>query len=207
MDRGLRKLLKRLLPCAIALVGAFSACAEGDGLEVLWWQVGDWEDETGTSLGNVSVERLHNGGTTTAAELGVDSARIREVTTGTYLKMLDIDESGTTHAFTLDSMSVPMTWVADVSAFSSGSAAYAFVIELGNYESGTWATLAVSESASYADLRSNGHIYDAADTYMPGYASSWTPTSYVVPEPNSGLLTLMGCILFALKRKRRLNHG
>lgn len=199
--------IKKLLPCAMAFAGAFSACAEGDGLQVLWWQVGDWEDETGASLGDVIVERLNNGGYTTAAELGVDSARIREVTTDTYLQILDIDEYGNTLDFTLDSMGVPMTWVADVSDFASGSAGYAFVIELGNYESGIWSTLAVSESASYADLYGNGHIVTSTGTYDPQYAAPWAPTSYVMPEPDSALLTLMGCALLALKRKRRMANG
>lgn len=202
-------LIARILPCVLMMIGAFSAFAEDDGLHVLWWQVGDWEDETGASLGDVSVERLHGGGYTTAADLGVDSARIREVTTDTYLKMLDIDENGNVLDFTLDSMDVPMTWVADVTGFASGSAGYAFVIELGNYESGTWSTLAVSDAASYSDLYSNSHIATISDTgtYDPQYAAPWMPTAYVVPEPDSALLTLLSCALQALRRKRRIANG
>lgn len=194
----------------MAMVGAFSACAEGDGLEVLWWQVGEWDDysETGESLWRVSVEQ-RDGSYTTAGDLGVDSARIREVTTDTYLKIMDIDEYGNALDFTLDSMGVPMTWVADVSSFASGSTEYAFVIELGNYESGTWSTLAVSESVSYADLSRNDHIVTVQNTgsYDPQYATPWAPATYVVPEPDSGLLILVGSALFALKRKRRRVNG
>lgn len=201
-------LVARLLACAIVAFSVAHAFAEGDGLQVLWWQVGDWEDETGSSLGDVIVERFNGAGPTTAAELGVDSARIREVTSDTYLKMLDIDEYGNVLDFSLDGMNVPMTWVADVSGFSSGSAGYAFVIELGNYESGVWSTLAVSESASYADLHANRHVVSIRDTgsFDPQYATPWAPATYAVPEPGSGLLTLVGCMLLALKRRRSGSH-
>lgn len=206
---GMNGSIARLATCAVALLGAFSSFAAGDGLEVLWWQVGDWEDETGASLAGISVERVNHDGYTTAAELGVDSARIREVNSGTYLKMLDIDEYGNVLDYSLESMSIPMTWVADVSEFASGSAGYAFVIELGNYQSGSWATLAVSETASYADLYANNHVMTVRDagSYIPQFATPWAPTYYVVPEPSSDLLTLVGCMLLALKRKRRESNG
>lgn len=210
MNRRLGAVLKKwLLTGAMALAGVLSACAEGDGMEVIWWQVGDWEDttETGDSLGSVLVDLCNGGGFTTAKDLGVGSARIREVNSGDYLKILEIDEYGNIHDFSLDSMNVPMRWVADVSGFASGSAESAFVIELGNYESGTWSMLAVSESASYVDLRGSGHIVNASETYEPMYATPWAPTTYFVPEPNSALLTLVGCALLALRRKRRRSHG
>ena len=192
--------LHRLLLCfAVAL---FACAARADELTVLWWQVGDWTDETetGESLRNVAVSRF-DGTTTTAYDLGATAARIREVSTGTYLKIMDIDELGQPIDFTLDYIDVPMRWVADISGFSSGSPEYSFVIELGNYDDSSWSLLALSETATYADLAANHHIETASD-YNPNPVAAWMPTSYVVPEPTSCLLVLIGTALLALRRRR-----
>ena len=190
----------RAIFCFAAVLLASTACADGDsGLMVLWWQVGDWQDETetGESLANVAVE-LVNGETSNAKALGVTHARIREVSTGALLPILDPDNvSGAP----LADMDVPMRWMADVSAYASGSPEYAFVIELGNYDGSNWATLAVSETATYADLSANGNIITSSD-YNPQFATPWMPTAYVVPEPTSGMLVLVGAALLALRRRR-----
>jgi hypothetical protein len=78
-------------------------------------------------------------------------------------------------------------------------------LELGNYENGSWArTTMVSESKSYSELLANRHIsqWDIMD--MPE-GLGWNPGFYsVVPEPSSGLLTMLGISLLALRRKRRI---
>ena len=78
-----------------------------------------------------------------------------------------------------------------------------FAIELGNYNNGTWTTLATSGSLDYTSLQSAGY------TYMPSSGelalatlTAWAPTAYSVPEPSSGLLLLLGASLLALKRRR-----
>ena len=198
-----RHIFVRLLLGLSATFAAYTALADGDdGLKVLWWQVGDWLDdsETGESLADVSV-KLISGGTTTAADLGVTHARIREVSSGSYLKIMDIDEDGNPIDFTLNAIDVPMRWVADISDFASGSPEYVFVIELGNYEGSSWSMLAVSETATYADLAANGNIITRSD-YNPAYATPWMPMSYVVPEPTSGMLVFVGAALLALRRRR-----
>ena len=111
-----------------------------------------------------------------------------------------------TQTFTLDAINVPMTWKADVSAYASGSPEYAFIIELGNWDGSNWSTLALSETASYADLVANNHI-DTSSGYNPNPVAPWMPTSYVVPEPSSGLLLLVGAALLALRRRKRRAHG
>ena len=94
-----------------------------------------------------------------------------------------------------------MTWQADVSAFASGSPEYAFVIELGNLDGSAWSTLAVSETVTYADLAANSHI-DNVSGYNPNPITPWEAQSYVVPEPTSGMLVLVGAALLALRRRR-----
>ena len=190
---GIHSFVRALCVSAAILL----ACTvHAEDYAVLWWQVGDFTDPD--SLENVEVERVDGGGKTTAADLGVGYARIREVTSGDYLYMLR-QETGD---FVLESINVPMTWVADVSKFASGSPEAAFVIELGNYDSGNnWSTLALSETATYADLVANNHI-ETASGYIPNPVAIWIPTSYVVPEPTSGLLVLIGTALLALRRRR-----
>ena len=200
MAAGGKQLFARLLFCFAAIFLACTVRAEDDGLRVLWWQVGDFTDPD--SLENVAVERVNGGGMTTAADLGVTHARIREVSTDTYLKMLN----PATQTFTVDAINVPMTWKADVSAYASGSPEYAFIIELGNWDGSNWSTLALSETASYADLVANNHI-DTSSGYNPNPITPWMPTSYVVPEPSSGLLVLVGAALLALRRRKRRAHG
>ena len=198
MKAGMQTLFRALCGVA-AILFACDVHADdfADEFYVLWWQVGDLTDPA--SLGDVEVERVNNGGTTTAAALGVEYARIREVTSGEYLKMLSPEGDG----FTLEAINVPMTWVADVTKFSSGSTEYAFMVELGNYDGSNWATLAVSEVVSYADLAggNNPHIVTSSG-YNPNPASAWVATSYVVPEPTSGMLVLVGAALLALRRRR-----
>ena len=73
------------------------------------------------------------------------------------------------------------------------------------YESGTWSTLAVSEPATYNDLVNA--IAPAEGGYTPHYVTPWNPAAYVVPEPSSGLLVLVGAALLALRRRKRRAHG
>lgn len=195
MVSGGNKLFARLLFGFAAIFLVRTVRAEDDGLRVLWWQVGDMTDRT--SLEEVEVKRVNDGGMTTAADLGITHARIREVSTDTYLKMLNPG----TQTFTLDAINVPMTWKADVSDYASGSPEYAFIIELGNWDGSNWSTLAVSETVSYNSLDANSHI-DHVSGVNPNPITPWVATSYVVPEPTSGMLVLVGAALLALRRRR-----
>ena len=201
MMAGGKRLFARLLLGFAAIFLACAARAEDDGLRVLWWQVGDFTNPD--SLENVAVERVNNGGMTTAADLGVTHARILEVSTGNTVLLLDPDTADT---YSLVAMDVPMTWLADVSAYASGSPEYAFIIELGNWDGSNWSTLALSETVSYNSLDANSHI-DHVSGINPNPITPWVATSYVVPEPSSGLLLLVGAALLALRRRKRRAHG
>ena len=86
--------------------------------------------------------------------------------------------------------------------FSAGTPEYSFIVELGNIDaSDNWTTVATSASAAYSTL--GDYIHETFDI-NPGQIAVWTPTEFsaVVPEPSSGLLTVIGLALLALRRRR-----
>ena len=86
--------------------------------------------------------------------------------------------------------------------FSAGTPEYSFIVELGNIDSSdNWTTVATSASATYSSL--SGFIHETFDI-NPGQIAVWSPNMFTaVPEPSSGLLTLIGFAFLALRRKRK----
>ena len=87
--------------------------------------------------------------------------------------------------------------------FSAGSPEYSFIVELGNIDSSdNWTTVATSAAATYSSL--GNYIHQTFDI-NPGQIAVWAPTAFSVPvpEPSSGLLTLIGFAFLALRRKRK----
>ncbi len=86
--------------------------------------------------------------------------------------------------------------------YSAGTPEYSFIVELGNIDSSdNWTTVATSASASYSSL--GDYIHQTFDV-NPGQMAVWTPSHFTaVPEPTSGLLTLIGFAFLALRRKRK----
>lgn len=86
--------------------------------------------------------------------------------------------------------------------YSAGTPEYSFIVELGNIDSSdNWTTVATSASATYSSL--GAYIHETFDI-KPGQIAVWSPTHFTaVPEPSSGLLTLIGFAFLALRRKRK----
>ena len=92
--------------------------------------------------------------------------------------------------------------------YSAGDPEYSFIVEIGNVvwdeNSGTasWVeTVATSAAAAYSTL--GAYIHQTFDI-NPGQMAVWTETSFnAVPEPSSGLLTVIGFAFLALRRKRK----
>lgn len=215
MKKPVMQFLVRLVVLFAAVLIAPAARADADDFMILWWQVGDPGDESddGVSLQKVVVQGVNGAPSTTAYDLGVNAARIRATSgdTETYLNMINPNaQFNPTIArldFDMDYMNVPTLWRADITDFASGSPAYMFVVELGNYENGEWSTLAVSETVSYSDLSNSQAIVPSNVEYNPHYVKPWVAESYVVPEPTSGMLVLVGAALLALRRRKRRAHG
>ena len=171
--------------CLMA-VGVFLARAEET---VLWWQV----------LGDPDVTTFHEG-VKKASELGVEDARVR-TSEGDYL-VLPMEFGG--EIVDGDSYSLPMG-DAGFALLPSSPEALSFMVELGNWDASTdsWVGIAQSRSYTYAELQD--HIIQGWGGPNPGMAGGmWIAEGYVVPEPSSGILLLIGGGLLALRRKRRM---
>ena len=85
--------------------------------------------------------------------------------------------------------------------YSAGTPEYSFIVELGNIDSSdNWTTVAKSAATAYSSLGDYIHPTFSID---PSSLAAWTPVDFVAtPEPSSGLLTLMGIAIVALRRRR-----
>ena len=193
--------MKKAIKTALLLAAVFVAtvsCEAAEGGEVLWWMVGeDYKSITGTVTSD--------GSTMTAEQLGVTDARVRwQDGSGNkgYLTLYGLDADGNVH--TLDGsagVGLPAEFFGDLGSLSGES--YSFVLELGNYNEGSWVhTSMESEAVKYETLVANKHISEWRET-TPTYGTPWKPTNFtVVPEPSGGLLMLTGCALLMLRRRR-----
>ena len=195
--------MKKAIQTAVLLASVFVAtvsCEAAEGGEVLWWMVGeDYKSITGTVTSD--------GPTMTAEQLGVTDARVRwQDGSGNkgYLTLYGLDADGNVH--TLDGsagVGLPAEFFGDLGSLSGES--YSFVLELGNYNEGSWVhTSMESEAVKYETLVANKHISEWRET-TPTYGTPWKPTNFtVVPEPSGGLLMLTGCAFLMLRRRRRI---
>jgi hypothetical protein len=197
--------LARIAALAATILTTGVASAEDD---VLYWMIDDSATVTKTDGTEVGVsEFLSNPveGSAFAARIRVTGESITEDTfLDLYVPGYGIDVGSGECGVEFSTVGgywgsgVPTGNQSPLGSFSA--AEYSFIIELGNIDSSdNWTTVATSAATAYSDLAD--YIYQAFDL-SPSPAAVWTPTTFNVPEPSGGLLTMMGLALLALRRKR-----
>ena len=189
------KQIAKIIFCVV-LASAVQARAEGDLL--LYFQIVD--NPTIINLAGVEVASdayTWNG-------LDVNAARVVSMNGNVDTPLsLSYNAGGTLTptGVSMVNMGVNMPLYA---ALPDDPSSLSFAIELGNYNDGTWTTLATSGSLDYNSLENSGYTYmPSAGDLALATLTAWAPTAYSVPEPSSGLLILLGASLLALKRRRR----
>lgn len=205
--------VKRILTLVLASWSLWSASADegGTGGETLiLWMLDDPVIQEVNGGGSVRLGALEGRGE--AAGLGVNAVRVSATQSSGSVVYLDLmSDDGLQGYIELPGIKkVGGEWVetwkagptyADIAGYSF-DASVSFAIELGNWsDDGTWLILAVSQSSTLEELRSKEYVFSSA-TDMQGHLP-WTGGAYVVPEPSSGLLLLVGAGLLSLRRRRR----
>ena len=200
----MRNFLHKSLLLLSLFAAVWSCSAE---VEVLWWTVSA-DDDVDWYGNDVSVEDLPGYGV--EVENGGLAARISYVdnpnnpSDSGYLNFWMLSNTEPPHPVPQDtvgmsSFMVPIDGYADV----TDKAGYTFMIELGNFENGKWVAIVTGEAQSYSYLDAQESIgtWDMTKE-LSGLAGLDWSTSYAVPEPNSGVLLLLGGALLALRRRR-----
>ena len=201
---------------AVVLTAGISSAADND---VLYWMVDG--TATVTPMGCDSTTTVSDFFTSLGDEYGSDfAARIR-VTGG------DIAEDTFLHLYIpghgvdpgsgelgVEFSEVGGYWGAGVPTgnqspsgdYSAGTPEYSFTVELGAIDADDkWTTVAWSAATAYSEL--GNYIHQTFDM-NPQSMAVWTPTQFTyVPEPTSGLLTVIGFALLALRRRKFHGSG
>ncbi len=197
---------------AVALTAGVASADE----DILYWMVDSSatveKDGVTTSVASFFESYGAPEGSAFAARVRVTGGDIQDghdVFLDLYIPGIGLDEGG--GAWGVEFSDAGGYWGAGVPTgnqspsgdYSAGTPEYSFIVELGNIDSSdNWTTVATSAAASYSSL--GNYIHQTFDI-NPGQIAVWAPTAFSVPvpEPSSGLLTLIGFAFLALRRKRK----
>ena len=204
-----------ILKIAAFVTVALTAGVASAGDDVLYWMVDSSatveKDGVTTSVSSFFDNYAAPEGSAFAARVRVTGGDIQDgqdVFLDLYIPGSGLDEGG--GAWGVEFSDAGGYWGAGVPTgnqspsgdYSAGTPEYSFIVELGNIDSSdNWTTVATSASATYSSL--GEYIHQTFDI-NPGQIAVWSPSMFTaVPEPSSGLLTLIGFAFLALRRKRK----
>ena len=205
-----RRLYRIAALIAIVLTAGVSSASD----DVLYWMIDkdakfiNWEEEIPLSK-FLAEHKLAGEGSTFAARIrviGGDIGANDDVFLDLYIPGYGLDVGGGEYG--VEFSEVGGYWGAGVPTgnqspsgnYSAGDQEYCFMVELGNIDSNdNWTTVAWGEAKPYSQLVD--YIHETFDM-NPSDLAVWTPASFTIPEPTSGLLTAIGFALLALRRKK-----
>ena len=223
-------MLGKLVGMAVLSAVVLTTGVASAGDDILYWMVDDSATITtdaessppttatiGDFFGNIGryFPDLASEGSAFAARVRVTGGDIQDgqdVFLDLYIPGYGLDEGGGEYGVAFSEVGgywgagVPTGNQSPSDVYSAGSPEYSFIVELGNIDSSdnwttvNWTTVATSASATYSSL--GAYIHETFDI-NPGQIAVWTPTQFtMVPEPTSGLLTVFGIALLALRRRK-----
>lgn len=215
MDRAFAMMTVRRILSAFLMLACVSAFGD-NGSAVMLWFVND-PQVTVNGGGQVDVRDLP--GWSADEDANELAARVRAVDgdgTSVYLDLWYYDDASGAY---LKDLGLKEAWVNEKGQSGVNyspiptaldPATAQFVVELGRlaWDEGEqellWQiTLAISTSATYAELMASGHI-SPGELAIPDH-SPWSNFAFVVPEPSSGLLVLLGGAFCLLRRRKSLH--
>lgn len=197
----MRNISTRICVLALALGVVCSVFATEP--EVLWWRVdeSDTVDWYGSEISAYDLASMKGG--ELYARVSVRDATGAHVK---YLNLYTFDDSEPPQIIPSDGATTQQLGVPPVNSFADlgiySGAEWSFAVELGNTIDGAWTAYVVSEVRSYDSLGSHRTNWTPGMSHV--HQIEWVPSSFVVPEPCSGLLLLLGGGLLALRRRRNV---
>lgn len=191
----MRSFLKRLALCLLASAGLAGA-VRADEAGVLYWMVSNPSIvRNGKTVSSLADYKSPEG-------YVAEAARVVATKDGetVFLKLYEDTTGGGDFALTewteADLAGGYRTGPIVASLAGLKAESYTYAIELGTVVDGGWVTLAVSDPHTFGEIAEFSNLDGLS---LP--AAIWRPTTYNVPEPTGGLLSLLGLAVLVLRRK------